>query len=66
MQEIQQIKDFFNKVRFEEEKHLYFVEGKQLETSVSGIVKRFVEEVDFESISYSIDERDDLPLGNLN
>lgn len=63
MQEIQHVKDFFSKVRFEEKRHLYFVEEKQLEISVSGIVKRFVEEVDFDSISYSIDERDNLPLG---
>jgi hypothetical protein len=31
MQEIQHVKDFFSKVRFEEERHLYFVEEKQLE-----------------------------------
>jgi hypothetical protein len=61
--QINQIREYFNALTFNEEQHLYFVDGKQLDISVSGLVKKFVEPVDFDSISIAIDKRDGLPLG---
>ena len=45
-----EILDFFNEFRFEEASHTYEVRGFPL-TSVSNMIKRFVEKVDFDKIA---------------
>tara|TARA_R110000796_G_scaffold232428_1_gene350667 strand:- start:5487 stop:6233 length:747 start_codon:yes stop_codon:yes gene_type:complete len=57
------IESFFSSVSFVEKSHTYYVENKKLSTSVSGVVKSFVEEVDFVNIAKSIDKRDSLKEG---
>ena len=57
------IESFFSSVSFVEKSHTYYVENKKLSTSVSGVVKNFVEEVDFVSIAKNIDKRDGLKEG---
>lgn len=57
------LKEFFSKLHFEEKEHKYFVEGVPLEKSVSGVIKDFVEYVDFTKKAEEIDLRKGLPLG---
>jgi len=55
--------DFFKDLYFEEEKHKYFVSGTPIKSSVSKILKVFVEAVDFDLIAHFIDKRDKLTSG---
>jgi hypothetical protein len=57
------IERFFEKLTFEEEAHKYYVDGQQLYTSVSGIIKNYVKDVDYKKISHSIDRKLRLPIG---
>lgn len=57
------IKDFFKELTFKEEIHKYFISGKPVKYSVSGIIKKFVEFTDFTNIALAIDKRDGLPFG---
>jgi hypothetical protein len=60
---IKEVEEFFKSVSFVEKSHTYFVEGKKLFTSVSGVIKDFVEDVDFTEIAKHIDRRDNLKEG---
>jgi len=46
-----EILDFFKDLRFNEEYHHYFVNGKQIKLSVSGIIKKFVVPFDTKKVS---------------
>lgn len=61
--QIQKIKETFKDLRFEEEPHLYYVGDKKLKLSVSGVIKKLVNEADFESIAKHKDVVNDLPQG---
>lgn len=63
MESLQQIKNAFNRLTFKESTHQYFVDGKPLKTSVSGLIKKFTPEVNFKEIAKAIDKRDALPSG---
>lgn len=53
----------FSELEFEEKAHRYFVNGKPLKYSVSGIIEKFVKPVNFNSIARHIDKRDKLNPG---
>lgn len=60
---IKKIKDFFQELTFDEKEHIYYVNRKPLTYSVSGLIKKFVNEPDFSQIAINTDKRDELPLG---
>ena len=62
-QEIERIKGFFKSLTFDEPKHIYYVKGKRLKSSVSKVLKIFVKQTDFNQIAENIDKRDELPIG---
>ncbi len=57
---------FFNKLEFDEGKHLYSLNGNKINSSVSKIVKNFVKKTDFSEIAKNIDIRDGLPEGTTS
>jgi hypothetical protein len=63
MEERQAIKDFFKHLTFDERNHRYYVNGKALKYSVSGLIKKYVAKTDFDEIAKAIDQRDELPPG---
>jgi hypothetical protein len=64
--ETKRILKFFSKLEFNEPKHLYSVEGKKINSSVSKLVKLFVKTANFNDIATSIDKRDKLPEGTTS
>lgn len=56
-----QILSYFKDLTFNEEYHIYFVKGKRIKLSVSGLIKNFVKKVDFKDIA----KRKDLVGGLL-
>ena len=57
MTEIQRIKEYFKDLSFDEDTHKYFVKGNQLATSVSGVIKKYVDEQDFDVIASRLDAK---------
>jgi len=57
------VSKFFEGLTFKEDTHSYYVNGKRLKESVSGVIKKFVKPTDFQSIAKNIDKRDALPSG---
>ena len=51
MKLLHKIQDPFNNLTFEEKKHRYFVEGKPIETSVSGLISKFHEHFDAQAVA---------------
>lgn len=62
-EKIERVKRFFQKLTFDEKEHKYFVDGKPLKYSVSGLVKKYVNDPNFSQIAVNTDKRDKLPLG---
>lgn len=60
------VKNFFNDLKFDEESHTYYVNGIPLESSVSGVIKKYVEQVDFTAIAESKDIQMNLPKGSTS
>lgn len=60
------LKETFKDLTFDEATHKYFVNGEPLSTSVSGVIKQFVEKTDFKLIASNIDIRDGLPKGTTS
>jgi hypothetical protein len=60
------IKKFFNKLEFDEGKHLYSINGNKINSSVSKLVKNFVKSTDFNQIAAGMDRRDGLPKGTTS
>ena len=52
--EIERILKFFNKLEFDEGKHLYTVNGNKINSSVSKIIKNFVKPFDTDNISKGV------------
>lgn len=63
---LEHIKNTFKGLEFVEETHTYYVEGQALKKSVSGVIKDYVEEVDFELKAKEIDGRKGLPEGTTS
>jgi len=63
MTEANKIKEFFKELSFDEPTHKYFVKGNQLPTSVSGVIKKYVEEEDFGIIASRLDRKFNLEDG---
>lgn len=57
---------FFNKLEFDEGKHLYSINGNKINSSVSKIIKNFVKKTNFNDIAEAIDNRDGLPKGTTS
>lgn len=64
MVEKENIQRFFDKLSFEEDSHQYAVEGKSLKISVSGLIKSYVEYVNYDKIAKNIDRKLSLPVGS--
>lgn len=47
----QQVQEPFKTIQFKEKEHEYFVEGKKLDKSVSGLIEEYYEEFDTEKIA---------------
>lgn len=60
----QEILKFFDKLKFEDTSHTYEVEGYPL-TSVSNMIKRFTEKVDFKKIAEFIAKKEGIPVEEL-
>lgn len=60
------IESFFKDLTFNEAKHIYSVKGEKLKSSVSKVLKIFVEKTDFKQIALAIDKRDGLPTGTTS
>lgn len=60
---IEKIKAFFQKLTFDEKNHRYYVDNEPLEYSVSGLIKKYVDNPDFSQIARKTDIRDGLPPG---
>ena len=63
---IDKIVNFFKVLDFNEEEHVYSVKGKPLKYSVSGLIKNFYREADFDKIALAIDNRDSLSPGTTS
>lgn len=61
-----QFLEFFKDLEFNEEEHKYFLFGKQLKISVSGLVKNFEKKVNFEEIAQRKDIANDLLIGTTS
>lgn len=57
------ITSFFDDCTFTEDTHTYSVGGKNLNLSVSGLLKHWTPKVDFDQKSYAMDRRKNLPHG---
>jgi len=66
MQHKQEILNFFSPISFVEDTHTYYVEGKPLNKSVSGVIKDLVLPVDFAQKALEVDNKNDLPLGSTS
>jgi len=55
-----QILEYFKGLEFKEDNHKYFFKSKPIKISVSGLIKKYVEEFDSYTISLRIAERDGL------
>ena len=60
----QEILKFFDKLKFEDTSHTYEAEGYPL-TSVSNMIKRFTEKVDFKKIAEFIAKKEGIPVEEL-
>lgn len=58
-----EVSAYFKELTFVADSHEYFIEGKKVKYSVSGKIKKFVEEVDFDKIAHYTDLRDKLKPG---
>lgn len=52
------VNSFFEGLTFVDKTHEYFINGKKIPISVSGLVKKFIKEVDWDSIAVSIAKRE--------
>lgn len=57
---------FFKDLSFEEQAHIYYVNGEPLKKSVSKLIKEFVPYTDFKRIALATDNRDNLPPGTTS
>tara|TARA_R110000744_G_scaffold113147_5_gene212037 strand:- start:9484 stop:10218 length:735 start_codon:yes stop_codon:yes gene_type:complete len=64
MEEIREkIKSFFPNIVLDEIKHKYYIKEEKVKISVSGIIKNFVEHVDYGAIAKKKDKKEGLPKG---
>ena len=55
--ELSNVKAFFSDLKFVEDTHSYFVDGKRLKYSVSGLIKKFVPYTDWDGVAERVAER---------
>ena len=55
--ELSNVKAFFSDLKFVEDTHSYFVDGKRLKYSVSGLIKKFVPYTDWDGVAEKVAER---------
>ena len=55
--ELSNVKAFFSDLKFVEDTHSYFVNGKRLKYSVSGLIKKFVPYTDWDGVAERVAER---------
>ncbi len=61
---IKGIEEFFNQLTFVEKTHKYYVGDDKIKYSVSGLIHKFVEHVDFDEIAEKKDRELGLPVGS--
>lgn len=61
---INKVINFYSDLTFDEPTHKYFVKGKPLKYSVSGLIKKFTKKKDFDKIALQQDKKHRLPEGS--